>query len=271
MPDSVMPSVPTARYSDPREARQAIRRGQHTGQTANVAPGFVQGNLAILPADWAAEFLRYCQLNPKPCPIVGMSEPGDPFLPRLGQDLDIRTDVPSYRVFRDGVVEGDVPDIKDLWRDDLVAFVLGCSFSFEAALLDAGVPLRHIQRGEGVPMYLTNIATEPAGRFHGNLVVSMRPFTPANAVRAVQVTSRFPNVHGAPVHIGLPHLIGIPDIDQPWDGPRTEVMPDELPLFWACGVTPQAAIRMAKPPFAITHTPGHMVITDIRNAAIAAL
>jgi uncharacterized protein YcsI (UPF0317 family) len=272
MPDSLMPSAPPARWTDPREARLAIREGRHTGWTANVAPGFVQGNLAILPADWAGEFLRYCQLNPKPCPIVGMSAtPGDPFLPTLGRDLDIRHDVPSYRVFRDGEPAGDVTDIADLWRDDLVAFVLGCSFSFEAALLDAGVPLRHIACGAGVPMYLTSVPTVPAGRFHGNLVVSMRPFKPADAIRAVQVTSRFPNVHGAPVHIGLPHLIGIDDIDRPWEGPPTEIMADELPVFWACGVTPQAAIRMARPPFAITHTPGHMVVTDIRNAAVAAL
>ncbi|MCC7272638.1 MAG: putative hydro-lyase [Alphaproteobacteria bacterium] len=267
MPDSIQPTL----SADPREARRAIRAGRHTGTTANVAPGYVQGNLAILPADWAAEFLRFCQLNPKPCPIIGLSEPGDPRLPNLGADLDIRTDVPSYRVFRDGALIQEVTDITHLWRGDFVAFVLGCSFSFESALLDAGVPLRHIERGDSVPMYLTNIPTAPAGRFAGDLVVSMRPFSPANAIRAVQITSRFPNVHGAPVHIGLPHLIGIDDIDTPWEGPATEVRADELPVFWACGVTPQAAIRRAKPPIAITHNPGHMVITDLRNAAIAAL
>ena len=270
MPDTSFVSPPPI-FADPRDARRAIRSGQYTGWTANVAPGHVQGNLAILPGDWAAEFLRFCQLNPKPCPIIGMSDMGDPMIHSLGEGLDIRTDVPSYRVWRDGELVEEVTDIRSLWQKDFVAFVLGCSFSFEGALLEAGVPLRHIARGDGVPMYLTNIDNAPAGRFGGQLVVSMRPFTPANAIRATQITSRFPNVHGAPVHIGLPHLIGIDDISRPFEGPPTEIMDDELPVFWACGVTPQSAIRQAKPPIAITHNPGHMVVTDLRNAALAAL
>jgi uncharacterized protein YcsI (UPF0317 family) len=179
--------------------------------------------------------------------------------------------VPSYRVFRDGEPVGDVTDIRDLWQDDFVAFVLGCSFSFEEALLEAGVPLRHIETGRSVPMYLTDVETAPAGPFRGPLVVSMRPFRPADAIRAIQVTSRFPRVHGAPVHIGKPELIGIEDIDSPWAGDATEVREDELPVFWACGVTPQSAVRQARPPICITHTPGHMVITDLRNAALAIL
>ena len=254
-----------------RAARRAIRAGHHSGHTAGAAPGFVQGNLCILPRDWADDFFVYCQRNPKPCPVLGVSDPGDPRLPKLAEDLDIRTDVPSYRVFRDGEFVDDVTDISDLWRDDMVAFVLGCSFSFEEALLEAGVPLRHIAEGKGVPMYLTNIETEPAGPFGGELVVSMRPFTAADAIRAVQITSRFPNVHGAPVHLGRPDLIGIQDIMQPWAGDATEVREDELPVFWACGVTPQSAIRRARPPICITHTPGHMVLTDVRNASLSIL
>ncbi|MGE0719781.1 MAG: putative hydro-lyase [Alphaproteobacteria bacterium] len=271
MPDTSFVPPPPPIFADPRDARRAIRSGQYTGWTANVAPGHVQGNLAILPGDWAAEFLRFCQLNPKPCPIIGMSDMGDPLIPGLGDGLDIRTDVPSYRVWRDGELVEEVTDISALWRKDFVAFVLGCSFSFEGALLEAGVPLRHIERGDGVPMYLTSIDNARAGRFGGKLVVSMRPFTPANAIRAIQITSRFPNVHGAPVHVGLPHLIGIDDIATPFEGPPTEIMADELPVFWACGVTPQSAIRQARPPIAITHNPGHMVVTDLRNAALATL
>jgi len=257
--------------TDPREARRRIRSQRHTGHTAGLAPGHVQGNLVILPEAYAHEFLRYCWLNPKPCPLLATSEPGDPRLPALAEDLDIRTDVPSYRVFRDGEAVEDVPDIRHLWTGDMVAFVLGCSFSFEQAILEDGIPLRHIAEGKGVPMYLTSVATRPAGRFSGDLVVSMRPFTPAHAIRAIQITSRFPNVHGAPVHVGKPEMIGIADIDRPWQGDPTTVKDDELPVFWACGVTPQAAIRAARPPIAITHTPGHMVVTDLRNAQLALL
>lgn len=256
---------------DPRAARRAIRAGRHTGHTAGAAPGYVQGNLCILPRDWADDFFVYCQRNPKPCPVLGVSDPGDPRLPTLAGDLDIRTDLPSYRVFRDGEFVEDLPDISGLWRDDMVAFVLGCSFSFEEALVEAGVPLRHLAQGRGVPMYLTNIETTPAGPFAGELVVSMRPFTAVNAIRAVQITSRFPNVHGAPVHLGRPDLIGIDNITQPWAGEPTEVRDDELPVFWACGVTPQSVVRRARPPLCITHTPGHMVLTDIRNASLSVI
>ena len=186
----------------------ACRNGM-ASSTAGVANGFVQGNLAILPEKLAASFHRFCQLNPKPCPIIGMSDVGDPRIPALGLDLDIRTDVPRYRVWRDGEVVDEPTDIMAHWRDDLVAFVLGCSFSFEEALMDEGLPIRHIERKVRVPMYRTNIACSPSGPFAGPMVVSMRPFKPADAIRAVQITSRFPSVHGAPVHLGLPHLIGI--------------------------------------------------------------
>jgi len=256
--------------NDPREVRRAIRERRHTGHTAGLARGYVQGNLCILPKDYAADFLLFCQRNPKPCPLLGVTEPGDPRIPALGEDLDLRTDISSYRVFRNGKHAGDVADIRDLWRDDLVAFVIGCSFSFEEALMEAGLPLRYVEQGRNVPMYRTSIETTPAGPFRGKLVVSMRPFTPANAIRAIQITSRYPTVHGAPVHIGRPDLIGIEDLSKPWVGEATEVREDEMPLFWACGVTPQSVVLDAKVPFCITHSPGHMLVTDERNVALAA-
>jgi uncharacterized protein YcsI (UPF0317 family) len=198
-----------------------------------------------------------------------VSEPGDPAIPALGADLDIRTDVPRYRVWRDGVLVDESRDIKSEWRDDLVSFVLGCSFSFEEALLAADVPVRHIALKRNVPMYRTSVATQRAGRFHGPLVVSMRPMKPADAIRAVQITSRLPAVHGAPVHLGFPQAIGIADIARPDYGDAVPVEPDELPVFWACGVTPQAAIAAARVPFAITHAPGYMLVTDLKNAQLA--
>jgi uncharacterized protein YcsI (UPF0317 family) len=251
-----------------RTARLAARAGA-LGITSGVAPGYVQGNLAILPQEYAEDFLRFCQANPKPCPLLGVSEKGDPALPALGADLDIRTDVPRYRVWRDGALVDEPGDIKSVWRDDLVSFVIGCSFSFEEALLAADVPMRHMVRGTNVPMYRTSIATARAGRFHGPLVVSMRPMKPADAIRAVQITSRLPSVHGAPVHLGFPEAIGIQDITKPDYGDAVPVEPGELPVFWACGVTPQAAIAAAKLPFAITHAPGFMLVTDLKNAQLA--
>src|SRR6266446_7105779 len=189
---------------DPREVRRAIRRGEHSGHTAGLAPGYVQGNVCILPREYAEEFALFCERNPKPCPLLAASRPGEAQLPSLGKDLDIRTDVPRYRVFRDGERVAEVGDIRALWREDLVAFVLGCSFSFEQALLEAGLRLRYVEEGKNVPMYRTSIDTAPAGRFRGKLVVSMRPFKPADAIRAIVITSRYPRVHGAPVHLGRP-------------------------------------------------------------------
>ena len=255
--------------ADPRAVRLAARSGAFAGVTAGLAPGYVQGNVCILPRAFAGDFRRYCERNPKPCPLIGVSEPGDPRLPELGKDLDIRSDVPRYRVFRDGKVEGEVTDIRDLWTQDMVAFVIGCSFSFEEALAEAGVPLRYVNEGKNVAMYLTNIETEPSGPFRGPMAVSMRPLTPQNAERAVQITSRYPKAHGAPVHIGDPAAIGIDDLARPFAGDRIEVRPDELPVFWACGITPQAAVLAAKPPLCITHAPGHMLVTDMKNSAWA--
>jgi uncharacterized protein YcsI (UPF0317 family) len=259
----------TQASSEATVARGAIRRGEWTQHTSGLAERHVQGNLVILPRSLADDFLRYCQRNPKPCPLLAMSEPGDPRLPALGADIDIRTDVPRYRVWRHGELVDEPTDVTALWRDDLVSFVIGCSFSFEQALLDEGLTLRHVSEGRNVAMYRTHIATQPAGRFHGPMVVSMRPMRAAAAIRAIQITSRFPDVHGAPVHIGDPALIGIADLAKPDYGDAVEVMPDELPVFWACGVTPQAAITEARPEFCITHAPGAMLITDLLNHQLA--
>ena len=262
-------SLSAAPLSEAATARAAVRRGEWRTHTSGLADRHVQGNLVILPRALADDFLRYCQRNPKPCPVLAISEPGDPRLPALGGDIDIRTDVPRYRVWRHGELVEEPTDVTALWRDDLVSFVIGCSFSFEQALLDAGLPLRHVSEGKNVAMYRTNIATIPAGPFHGPMVVSMRPMLAAAAIRAIQITSRFPNVHGAPVHIGDPSLIGIVDLAQPDYGDAVAVMPGELPVFWACGVTPQAAITQARPEFCITHAPGAMLITDLLNHQLA--
>jgi uncharacterized protein YcsI (UPF0317 family) len=251
------------------DVRLACRTGGFDGPTSGLASGYVQANLAILPRDWADEFLRFCLANPKPCPLIGIAEPGNPHIPALGGDLDIRTDLGRYRVWRDGALAGEPADIRDVWRDDLVAFLIGCSFSFEEPLIAANIPIRHIACGCNVPMYRTNVATQPAGRFRGPLVVSMRPLAPADAIRAIVITSRLPAVHGAPVHLGNPETIGVVDLGKPDYGDAVPVAAGELPVFWACGVTPQAAIAAARPPFAITHAPGRMLVTDLKNAQLA--
>ncbi len=251
-------------------ARRGYREGKY-GSTAGVAPGCVQGNLVILPEAQAAAFHRFCQLNPKPCPIIGMSDVGDPRIPSLGLDLDIRTDIPQYVVWKDGEAIDRPADVTKHWRDDLVSFVIGCSYSFEEAMMADDLPIRHIEQNVLVPMYRTNIACAPSGPFAGPMVVSMRPFKPKDAIRAVQITSRFPSVHGAPVHLGHPHSIGIADMAKPDYGDAVPVGADEIPVFWACGVTPQAVIAAAKLPFAITHAPGLMLVTDLKNKQLAVL
>lgn len=258
--------------ADPAMCRAEIRSGAFTGQTAGLAPGFVQGNVIILPASHAADFLRFAQANPKPCPLLAVGEPGDPMLPGLGADIDIRSDVPRYRVFRDGVAAAEEPtDIGDLWQDDFVTFVIGCSFSFEEALIQDGLEVRHVALGRNVPMYRSSIPLNPVGRFGGGMVVSMRPFRAADAIRAIQVTSRFPAVHGAPVHLGDPAEIGIANPARADFGDDPVMEEGEIPVFWACGVTPQVAVEAAKPPIAIAHAPGHMLITDLRNARLAVI
>ena len=251
------------------QIRAPIRSGSFTDHTSGLSQDLVQGNVVILPQALATDFLRYCQRNPKPCPLLAVSEPGDPMLPTLGRDIDIRSDVPRYRVWRNGALVDEPTNVAALWRDDLVTFVIGCSFSFEQTLLDSGIPLRHVEQKRNVAMYRSNIATTAAGPFNGPMVVSMRPMKAADAIRAIQITSRFPNVHGAPVHIGSPSLIGIDDLSQPHYGDPVEVLPNELPVFWACGVTPQAAITQARPEFCITHAPGAMLITDLLNHQLA--
>lgn len=251
------------------EARLAIRNGTWTAPTSGIAPGFVQGNLAILPGALATDFLRFCQLNPKPCPVLAVGAPGDWRLPSLADDLDIRTDICRYRVFKNGELIDEPTDVKKYWRDDLVIFALGCSFSFEEALTEDGIELRHITENCAVSMYRTNVPTTPAGPFHGPLVVSMRPLKPADAIRAIQITTRFPAVHGAPVHIGKPELIGIKDIHKPDYGSAVTINSDEIPVFWACGVTPQSVVDTVKPEFCITHYPGTMLVTDRKNTEFA--
>jgi uncharacterized protein YcsI (UPF0317 family) len=256
---------------DGAAVRRACRSGAWSGTTAGLAPGYMQGNLVVVPRSLAEDFLRFAQRNPRPCPIVGMTDASQWTVPALGVDLDLRTDLPRYRVWRRGELIDEPTDVVKYWRDDLVGFVIGCSFSFEEALLAEGVPLRHVAQGKNVAMFRTSIACQPAGPFSGPLVVSMRPLTPADAIRAVQITSRFPAVHGAPIHLGFPEAIGITDLQTPDYGDAVEIKPGELPVFWACGVTPQAVIAAARPEFAITHAPGAMLVTDLLNSRLAAL
>lgn len=253
------------------ELRLATRKGDFTSPTPGLAPGYAQANLAILPEKYAFDFLLFCLRNPKPCPVLDVTEPGSS-IPRLAAPgADLKTDLPKYRIWEHGVLKKEVTDISAYWRHDLVAFLLGCSFTFEAALLGAGIPVRHIEENRNVPMYITNVQCVPAGVFHGPVVVSMRPVPPEQVVRSVQVTSRYPAVHGAPIHVGNPAQIGIADINQPDLGDAVTIHPGEVPVFWACGCTPQAVAMEAKPDFMITHAPGHMFITDLKNKELAAL
>lgn len=254
----------------PEELRQQIRSNTFDQPTSGLCPGFVQCNLAILPADWAYEFLQFCQSNPKPCPVISSAKtPGQHTFTDLGADFDVRKDLPRYRVWQQGKLHEEVSNIEHLWREDLVAFFIGCSFSFEEALLADGLEIRNLSESKNVPMYNTNIACTQAGRFSGNMVVSMRPFVPADAIRMIQICSRFPSVHGAPIHFGDPAAIGINDLANPDFGDAVSIKSGEVPVFTACGVTPQAAIQAAKPDFCITHSPGYMAVTDIPNSQLA--
>jgi uncharacterized protein YcsI (UPF0317 family) len=248
------------------EVRRAARDGQLTGPTPGLARGFVQANLVVVPKDLAFDFLLFCQRNPRPCPVLDVTEPGKPELALVAPGADVRTDLPRYCVYQHGELVDEPTDLHAWWRDDLVAFLLGCSFTFENALLDAGVPIRHIELGCNVPMYRTNIACRPAGAFHGPLVVSMRPLTTAHALTATSICTRFPLAHGAPIHRGDPNGIGIHDLNRPDFGDPVPIHPGEIPVFWACGVTPQAVAMQVKPPLLLTHKPGHMLVTDLRDA-----
>lgn len=249
----------------PAEARAMIRRGEWVRPTAGVANGFVQANLVVLRKEWAFDFLLFCQRNPKPCPVLDVTEAGSPVPERVAPTADLRTDVPKYRIYRNGELVEETTDLLSYWQDDFVAFLLGCSFTFEKALLDAGIPVRHLEEGKNVPMYRTTLPCRKAGPFKGPLVVSMRPIPAQDVARAVQVTARFPAAHGAPVHIGAPEAIGIQDLSRPDFGDPITIREGEIPVFWACGVTPQAVAMAAKLDLMITHAPGHMFITDLRG------
>jgi uncharacterized protein YcsI (UPF0317 family) len=255
-------------YVTGAEVRRAAARGDLIGPTPGLAPGYVQANLVVVPHDLAFDFLLFCQRNPKACPVLDVTEPGSPQPGLVAPGADLRTDLPRYRVYRHGELSEEPTNLHGCWRDDLVAFLLGCSFTFENALLQAGVPVRHLEAGCNVPMYRTNQACRPAGGFRGPLVVSMRPMTPAQTVTAVRVCARFPRAHGTPVHFGDPATLGIRDLSRPDFGDPVELRAGEVPVFWACGVTPQAVAMDVRPPFLITHKPGHMFVTDWRDSEI---
>ena len=250
----------------PAQARSRFRAGLRV-PTAGWSAGHAQANLIAVPRDYAFELLLFAQRNPKACPVLDVLEPGNQSGPAL-PDGDIRTDLPAYRVYVDGELVAEPSDVLEFWTDDLVAFAIGCSFTFEAALQDSGVPVRHIEQGRNVPMYRTNRMCRPAGRMSGPLVVSMRPVAPEQVADAVRITSRYPSVHGAPVHVGDPAALGIADLAAPDFGDPVDIQPAEIPVFWACGVTPQAAVMQTRPPLAIGHAPGHMLITDLRDAEL---
>ncbi len=254
---------------DAEAARRAIRSGTLTGPTAGLAPGRIQGNIVILPAAYAADFAAFCRANAQACPLLTVSRPGDPALPALGADIDIRHDLPGYRVYRRGAAPVEVGDIAALWQADFVTHVIGCSFTFEAALMQAGIALRHVTQGRNVAMYLTNRPTVAVGRFGGPLVVSMRPLTPENAARAAAITARYPDMHGAPIHIGDPAALGIADLARTDFGEPVDLLPGEVPVFWACGVTSQVAVEAAGLDLFIAHAPGKMLITDLRHPQAA--
>jgi uncharacterized protein YcsI (UPF0317 family) len=259
------PEIMKTFFDCPKLLRHAIRSGNFNGQTSGQASGFAQANLCILPKEYAFDFLLFCVRNPKPCPLLYVLEAGDSLL----GDIDIRTDVPKYRVFENGELKSEVSNISSMWREDFVTFVIGCSFSFEDAMQQAGLSIRHIDQGRNVPMYNTSIPCQAAGRFSGNLVVSMRPFSQQDTVCAAEITARFPKVHGAPVHIGSPGDIGIADIGKPDYGEAVDIVDGEIPVFWACGVTPQLAVMSSRPTFCITHAPGHMLVLDIKNEELS--
>lgn len=254
-------------YADmePYAIRKLIREGKITTPTAGMCAGYAQANLVILPKELAYDFILFAQRNPKSCPILEVSDVGDKKLKFLGQDIDITKDIPKYRIYKNGILSEEYTSVENFWREDFVSFLIGCSFSFESELIEANIPIRHIEEKCNVPMYITNIDCVPAGIFNGKMVVSMRPLSYDNIVKSVLVSGEMPRVHGAPVHIGDPSIIGIKDINKPDFGDSVTIKEGEIPVFWACGVTPQAVIMNVKPKIVITHAPGHMLITDIKN------
>jgi uncharacterized protein YcsI (UPF0317 family) len=254
-----------------KEIRNLIRKGRWDKPTAGVAMGYAQANLVILPQKDAFDFLLFCQRNPKPCPLLEVLEPGQFRTKFLSLDADIRTDIPRYNIYRKGTLQNTVKEIRSFWQKDFVSFLLGCSFSFEEAMLRSNIPVRHIEENKNVPMFISSIPCQPAGVFHGPMVVTMRPIPSNRITRAVQITSRYASVHGAPIHIGEPSTIGIKDLKKPDFGDPVTLKKGEVPVFWACGVTPQAVVMKAKPDLCITHAPGHMFISDLLNEELAVL
>lgn len=252
----------------PREVRKLIREEKITGQTSGMCAGYAQANLVVLPKDLAYDFLLFTQRNPKSCPVLEVSDVGSRELHYIASDVDIARDIPKYRIYRKGELAGEYTSVEEFWQDDFVSFLIGCSFSFESGLLEVGVPVRQIEEGRNVPMFRTNIPCTPAGIFKGNMVVSMRPMPYDQVVKAVLVTGEMPRVHGAPIHIGDPSVIGISDIHKPDFGDDVTIRGGEVPVFWPCGVTPQNVVMNVKPEIVITHSPGHMLITDVKNAQL---
>jgi uncharacterized protein YcsI (UPF0317 family) len=252
----------------PKEVRNLIREGKITSPTSGMCAGYAQANLVILPKDLAYDFLLFTQRNPKSCPILEVSDVGSRSLRYIAEDADIAKDIPKYRVYEDGILTGEYTSVEHLWRNDFVSFLIGCSFSFESELLEAGVPVRHIEEKCNVPMFITNIECESAGIFNGKMVVSMRPISYDQIVKSVMVTGTMPKVHGCPIHIGDPSVIGISDINKPHFGDCVKIKEGEVPVFWPCGVTPQSIVMNVKPKIVITHSPGHMLITDIKNVEL---
>ena len=252
----------------PDEIRQLIRKGEIKGPTAGMCGGYAQANLCVLPKEYAYDFLLFAMRNPKSCPVLEVADVGSRELKKIASGADIATDIPKYRVWKNGELCGEYTDVSDFWREDLVSFLIGCSFSFESELIAAGIDVRHITQGCNVPMYLTNIDCEPAVVFSGKMVVSMRPIHYDQIVKEVTVTEQLPSVHGTPIHIGDPSVIGIKDIQKPDFGDMVTIKPGEVPVFWCCGVTPQSVVMNSKPSFCITHAPGHMFITDVKNVEL---
>jgi len=251
--------------SRPVDVRELIRKGEIEGPTSGMCLGYVQANLVVLSKDMAYDFLLFCQRNPKPCPLLDVTEVGSPEPKIIAPGADLRYELSRYRIYKNGELVGEVGDIAGYWREDSIAFLLGCSFTFEGSLMRSGIPMRHIEEGHNVPMYITDIECYPSGTFSGPMVVSMRPVLEEMVVKAVQITSKFPRVHGAPIHIGNPEGIGIVDLNRPDFGEPVTVKRGEIPLFWACGVTTQVIALRAKPEIMMTHSPGHMFISDILN------
>lgn len=249
----------------PLEVRKLISEGKITGQTSGMCLGYAQANLVIVPKDIAYDFLLFTQRNPKSCPLLEVGDVGDKFLKYLGKDINIAKDIPKYRIYKKGELIGEYTDIEKFWREDFVSFLIGCSFSFESELLEVDIPVRHIEEGCNVPMFKTNINCNEAGIFKGKMVVSMRPIPKDKIVKSVLVSGSMPKVHGAPIHIGNPEDIGIKDINKPDFGDKVTIKEGEVPVFWPCGATPQSVIMNVKPEIVITHSPGHMLITDIKN------